>query len=88
MSNCKHPKGFISTIGKYRVCNLCGEKFFIDKEEPAKEKKPVILPEIKEAPEAKIEPVEEPKVEVKEEPIVEEKAQPKAKKSRKKANKK
>ena len=90
MSNCKHPKGFISNIGHYKICNLCGEKFYA-KAEPEAEKPVVAKIEEKPAPEAEppkaeIKPVEEPKVEVVEEPIEAKNDEPKAKKPRKKKN--
>ena len=100
MSNCKHPKGFVSNIGNYKICNLCGQKFF-KKDEP----KPVIEEDVKKVedlkevpaaefippevkPEAKVEPVEEPKPVKVEEPKAEQNEAPKAKKPRKKKNNK
>jgi hypothetical protein len=32
MNNCKHPKAYVSNIGYYCLCNICGEKFL--QEEP------------------------------------------------------
>lgn len=77
MSNCNHPKGFISVIGNYRICNICGEKFF-------NAPKAAEAPKHEAIPQAEIKPVEAPKVEVEQEPVVEKNEAPKQQKPRKK----
>lgn len=37
MSDCKHPKEFVSELGGFKVCNICGERL---PNKPAKEAKP------------------------------------------------
>ena len=38
MAECKHPEAFVSIMGRYRVCNLCGEH--LPPQAAAAEKKP------------------------------------------------
>ena len=74
-NECSHPKAYISTIGKYSVCNLCGEKFF-ESDKPKEEPKVEPVEEIKvESKVEKVEPVKE-LPEVKEEVKEEEKIEP------------
>ena len=42
MSDCKHPKEFVSVLGAFKVCNICGERLPITpvKEATPKEEKP------------------------------------------------
>lgn len=94
MNECRHPKGFISNIGNFKICNLCGKKFYKQIEPGVKEVKDLKdvpeaeckAPEVK--PEAKIEPTVEPKPEKVEEPKQVENEAPKAQKPRKKKNNK
>ena len=37
MSDCKHPKEFVSNLGGFKVCNLCGERLPLGKPEKPKE---------------------------------------------------
>lgn len=39
MSECKHPEAYTSIIGNYRVCNICGKKLPLVKEETKEEQK-------------------------------------------------
>lgn len=43
MTECKHPEAYVSNIGKFRVCNICGAKLPLAEE-------PVSEPEVVETP--------------------------------------
>lgn len=64
-SECKHPLAYRSKIGRYSVCNLCGEKFY-ENVKPIEEDKPI---EIKEEP-IEVKEIEEVKDEIIEPEIV------------------